>query len=317
MQFSVSATYKVIGVVIKQGGADVTGAMQDVPVGQKVSLVAEVQPAGTAATNPQWTVSGTRVANYVITCAGPLDTDGTMECQSPTSAAATPLTSLTAAAVDFYWVDGGANRQVASSVDVGGTTVTGFTTFNVKRPTAQVTTRTGAVAVSPTWGGTMTLHNGTPTVPGTSFTRSVTMPTGLIGSFQWVQVVNSLRRRQDNSGAWERNAGAGLDKTYPYSFTVAANDSPGSATLTSSYLKHTANDSYQMYLMFKPNAGTTPTIWVPLRVVNWSWAGEATRSGTTWSLTSGSNTPNPPDADATTHPTWTRNARFNTWVAGF
>lgn len=40
------------------------------PVGQKVSLVAEVQPAGTTSTNPQWTVPGTRVANYVVTCTG-------------------------------------------------------------------------------------------------------------------------------------------------------------------------------------------------------------------------------------------------------
>lgn len=313
---SATATYKVVGVVIKQGGADVTNGTQNVAVGQKVSLLAEVQPAGTTVTNPQWTVPGTRVANYVVTCTGAADPDGTTPCQSPTSAVVTPLTSLTAAAVDFYWVDGGDNRQVAYSVDVGGARVTGFTTFNVKRPAAQVTARTGAVAVSSAWGPP-TLHYGTPTVPGISFTRNVTMPTGGTGSLQWVQVGSILSRRQINSGAWERLAGAGLDDNYPYSFSGATSDSPGSEPLTSSYLKETASDSFQMYLMFKPSAGTTPTIWVPLRVVNWSWAGEATRSGTAWLLTSASNAANPPDADATTHPTWTRNIRHSMWVAGF
>jgi len=310
-QFTVNPTVplNVVQVKVKLAdGTDITNTTRDVIVGQKISLTVEVLPSGTSFTSPQWTIPGNRIANYAVTCTG----SGTPpECQAPTSAAVTALTNPTDAAVDYYWVDGADGRQVQYSITVSGSNITGQATFNVKRPTAQVTATTGTVAVGSPFGN-LELHYGTTSIPGISFSRTITVPTGFAGATQWVQTVTTLRRRQLNSGAWERWSGTGLDTTYPYDSGSSTSDSPGNP-LSSDYLQVTADDSFTMWLMFKPDGATS--IWVPLRQVSWSWAGAASRSGSTWTLNSSSNTGNPADADSTTHPTWTLNVANNSWVA--
>lgn len=313
---SPTTTLNVIKVNIKlPDGTDITNTTRDVVVGQKISLTTEVLPSGTTFSNPQWTIPGTRIADYVVTCNG---TGTPPQCQNPTSGVVTQLSDLTTSTMDYYWVDGGDGRQVQYTIAINSQTVTGTSTFNVKRPTASVTTSTGSVQVGTAWGF-LSMSFGTPTTPGISFSQSVTMPSGFTGSTQWVQIANALRRRQDNAGNWERAQGSGIDTTYPYDSGTSTSDSPGTPVLTGSYARETADDSFQMYLMFRPSVGSTDTIWVPLRVVNWSWSGDTSRTGTTWSLTSSSNSTNPADADTTTHPTWTANAAdgANNWVPGF
>lgn len=178
---------------------------------------------------------------------------------------------------------------------------------------AQVTATTSSVGIIST-AGDLSLKFGTSSSPGISFSQSTTIPSGFSGNTTWVQLADSLRRRQLNAGSWERWAGAGLDNTFPYNPSTSTNDSP-STPLTNDLLQKTVNDSYEMWLMFKPSG--TGSIWVPLRKVSWNWSGAASRSGTTWTLNSSSNSVNPADPDSTSHPMWTRNVKDNAWVPGF
>ena len=161
------------------------------------------------------------------------------------------------------------------------------------------------------WGD-LQLSFGVPSTLGIAFSKTITVPSGFSGSTEWLQVATPLRRRQLNSGSWERWTGSGLDTTYPYSTDPLTSDSP-SEHLTSSFLQDTADDSFEMWLMFKPSG--TGAIWVPLRKTSWSWSGSASRSGTVWTLNSSNHSTNPSDVDSTTPPSWTRNAASNTWVA--
>ena len=292
-----STSMQVIRLDIKQNGNVITGTTQDVIVGQKISLTADIQPAGTTFSNPQWTVPGNRIAGYTAN-----NTTGTV----------TQLSNTSGSSINFYWVDGGNGRQVQLSATINGQTVTASATFNVKRPTGQVTTQTGTVNVD---NLALKLRYGTfidNGINGIAFSSNITIPSGFSGSLKWVQIATPLRRRRLNSGAWERWTGAGLDTQFPYDTGSTTNDSPETA-LESIYQEKTVNDSFEMWLMFLPDG--TDSILVPLRKVNWSWAGDAVRSGQSWSLVSSSNTQNPSDADTTTYPTWTRNVTSNTWVS--
>ncbi|MGI9069599.1 MAG: hypothetical protein ACR2HX_24735 [Pyrinomonadaceae bacterium] len=296
----------VVRLKILQDGNDITGTTHDVIVGQKISLTAQVE--GGSGSNPQWTIPPTRIGNYVVTCNG---TGTPPRCGLPTSGGVTEVSGLTTSAVDFYWVDGGDGRQVQHSVTVGGINLTKTATFNVKRPTAAVTTSTGTIAVDSAWND-LTMHFGILGSAGISFSRTLTIPAGFSGDTAWVQTVTPLHRRKLNDGAWERWTGAGLDETFPYDSTASTNDSPRSGALTSSYLEYTTSDSFEMWLMFKPSGASS--IWVPLRRVPWSWSGTTVRSGATWSLSSSSHSVTS-DADSTAFPIWTYNSFYNQWVA--
>jgi transglutaminase-like putative cysteine protease len=289
-----TSSFTVVQVVIKQGGQAISNTTHDEIVGKRIDLAAEIKPTSLAVTTRGWTVPGNRVADYAA---------------SSMSASVTALTTLDQSTVQFYWVDGADGRDVKHAVTVNGHMCMGVATFNVKRPTATVTTTTGTVAVDSAWGD-LELHCGSPTSPCTTFSRSITVPSGFSGSTQWVQIVSTLRRRQLNNGTFERLTGSGLlDTKYPYDTSASTNDSPGEP-LTPAFLQDGASDIFAMHLMFKPS-GTA--IWVPLSRVDWSWAGQATRTGANWSLVSSTN-PSASVADEATHPTWTSNVTGLSWV---
>jgi hypothetical protein len=75
-----------------------------------------------------------------------------------------------------------------------------------------------------------------------------------------------------------------------------------------------AKEEFRLYVMFKP-AGSN-SIYVPLAVVDWWWKGEATRSGTTWSLVAGSagHKASPTHVDTSDHPEWTKNIANRQWI---
>lgn len=192
------------------------------------------------------------------------------------------------------------------SLKVNGKPFTAITTFNVKRPGAGITISTASVQITSAWGFGLGMFLGVPTQVGISFSANVTIPSGFTGNLQWVQIWNKFRRVHASNGSWYRSSGTGLDSQYPYSSGNQANDSPGLAFDTNTGV--IVDDGYQMYLMFQPTGLSVPTIWVPLRVINWSWKGDASFNGSSWVLNSSSNPSNPQAADTTTHPPWTQNA---------
>lgn len=279
----------VAEVKIKQGTSDITGTTHDVIVGQKISLSTDALPSGATVTKPLWTIPGIRIANYTASAA---------------KGEVTALTSsaLSSASIIFYWVDGADGRQVQFSCKVNGKPVTAVATFNVKRPTAMVTSVTGQVEVSSA-PGYLALHYGKPGAQGIVWTANITPPPGFMGIAQWVQIAYPSRRRQlASTGKWEKNSGSGLDPGgYPYPY---GEDSPDTM-LTSTYLEKQVNsERFETYLMFKPSVPDDP-IWVPLNRVDWSWSGQAVRSGSVWTRASGSNTVNPSGVDTTNFPLWT------------
>lgn len=283
-------------IIIKQDGQVVTNTTRNAIVGQQLNLTGEVRSGSGAITNQQWSIPGNRIANYIA---------------NEVNGAVTPLTNLNTASISYYWVDGGDGRQVTYTATVRGKPYTGRATFNVKRPTVNVTTSTGTVRVR-TVSFSERIYElvyASTTAPGIRFTRTnLTIPSGFMGDTYWVQLVNASRTRRRNDGTNEVFQETGLDNRFPYASgdpnATETTDSPG-LPLTLAYNYATANDSFQMWLMFKPSG--TNSIYVPLRKVNWSWSGSAERPGTlNWTLVPGSagNTPNPPSVDSTEHPQW-------------
>jgi hypothetical protein len=292
-----SGDLKVIQIKIRRGGNDITNQTSDVIVGQQISLTTEVLPTGTSSSNLAWIIPGNSIENYVVTYTNPT---------SLTSAAVTQLTNFTSATINFYWVNGADERRVTYSARVGEKTFSVQALFNVKRPTAQITISTGTAQITSSWPPGLGLYLGVPTQVGIAFSSNVTIPSGFTGQTQWVQIWNKFRRVRASDGFWYRSSGSGLDSSYPYSSAAWANDSPGVAFDT--HLGVIINESYDMYLMFQPTGLSEPTIWVPLNVVHWSWAGDASFNGSSWVLNSSSNPSNPQAVSTTTHPTWTQNS---------
>jgi len=300
--FSKSSSVNVFDVQIFRDGTDITGTTADVIVGQQINLGMGVLPEDDLASQIQWSVPRSVVANYVVN----------FDPASPgtTTAAVTPLTNLGNATVGFYWVDGGDGRQVTVSCTVNGFQLTKTATFNVKRPSAQITAQTNASTTIDTGTGNLEIHLGVSpdrgSPPGLAFSRIIQLPAGFSsGSTQWVQVFSKFNGG-NNIASFQRD---GLDDIYPYDSHSSTTDSPG-ATLPSSGLTSTFTDyTATMWLMYKPLNVPGSSIWVPLRQVTWSWAATATFDGTQWTLASYTDPQNLSDSDSTTYPTWTRNAK--------
>ena len=295
-----SVTVKVIKVIIKQGDNDITGQTQDTIVGRNIGLTGVVLPEGTSVTAHQWVIPEKRIENYTA---------------DVNSAAVNALegAELQNQSVSYYWVDGGDGRQVTYTATVGGQQSSANTTFNVKRPTSTITCTTGSVAADQDYGFSAGwwLHFGKKTTVGIYFDTSVTEPPGFTGGDTcWFQTTSSYTRRyQLNNGDWykKQNSGTIYDDGPGGTFPVPKNfappdteDSPGTS-LAQQIKRKTASESYSMYFMYKP---TGTAIWVPLRKVDWSWSGDATRNGQNWNLDSSNHSANPASADCTSHPTW-------------
>jgi len=65
VHFTPTATFNVFDVRILRDGTDITGSTTDVVVGEQINLSMQVLPAGTSASNIQWSVPGNPAANYV------------------------------------------------------------------------------------------------------------------------------------------------------------------------------------------------------------------------------------------------------------
>jgi hypothetical protein len=297
-----------VTVRVRLNSRDVTNQTQDWIVGLRATLDVVVARNGTIITPSawSWTIPGYAIKGYAPTT---------------TKAAVNPLDSsvLQRKTAPIYWVDAGNGRVVSCTVTVDGVQYSAHTTFNVKRPTATVTTSTTSVVIGSSFGDLRMSFGtaGTYGVPGITFTRTCAEPAGFDpGSTQWWQVVDSTSRiYRENGGRRLRRAGTKvLDTALPYDTGASTADSP-TMPLTADYLQATASDNFTMYLMYKP-AGT-PAIWVPLRKVStasWYWTGDAWRSGANWGLQSSSHSTSPASADCTTPPEWNGNVTGLSWV---
>ncbi len=301
----------VASLIINKDGQDVTGTTLNVIVGQKMNLQAVLTaPSSLGSSQTSWTIPGFRLANYV---------------DDQNNAVITPLNNLTNNnTIVYYWLDAGDSRVVKfdvsfpSSLDPPASAVTKSVTFNVKRPTAQVTAVTTSpqiiTAVSPPLLAFRTIST-----PGISFTRTVTMPPSFPGGeLKWVQKISSTlsRRKSFPGNNWQKiEAMNVLDNTNPYDPGISVSDSPA-VELLPGFSEFTVNENFEMYLMFKP-AGNG-SIWVPLRRVLWYWNVGATRNAITgnWSLAANPTySNNPASEDVITPPQWVGNIQsFNNWL---
>ena len=277
-------------IVDANTGAILTGQTNNVIVGQQVNLKCQLMVSNEVITvfplaNFQWTVPGYAISNYVVAA-------------DSSSAMVVTNFPLNHSNVVFYWVDGTNNRTIQCSATVQGKSITATATFNVLRPTGQITAFTGTVAVDANYNNGQAsffaLHYGTasltPGIAGILFTNQVMMPPGnnynygnTNSTLRWIQEVNSSSRQfQTNTTEWawyERQialeTNSVLDTGFPYPGSVSpaeAIDAPAEAldnSTNSVWKTVSTSDNFTMWLMFQPTNGQ----WVPLRSVTWTWGG--------------------------------------------
>jgi hypothetical protein len=305
-------------------------------VGQNVAFGLTNLPAGVIATNCQWFFTGTYFNNQSNAVPSEtFPTCSTVPFVDPSLLALNETTN--------WWVSGGPDASTPATYGASvkctllftnGNTSQPFSTqgeFSMFRPQAAITSTTGTLAFDtndttagnciPVFG----LHYGIPSncggTPGVRFLYSATLPNGFSGTFQWVQVVNSVALRyqtNDSSGAWfSRRATNVLDTSFPYGY-VGLNpfeDSPGANIDPPYCLSKSMSDtrSFETWLEFNPasnNSGTNN--WVPLKSISWNYAGGASLTATNCAITSWAaagltNNANPTEVSTEQYPWWTNN----------
>jgi hypothetical protein len=211
--------------------------------------------------------------------------------------------AITNSNVAFYWVDGGTKR-VTCEVEVGGRIKDAHTIFQALKPTGTITaTNKGPISIGTNFAGTLYLQDGTFANPGIYFSSSLMVPTGFSCETEWVQLIDSsVRIQEDTAGEWMRLlATNALDTVYPGSLSDSDQDSP--SKLLNYYQYASVSDSFTIWLLYKPTGGQ----WVPLRQMDWHWSATATLNGTNWSLINPSQPIPNSDYEATDYPKWTNN----------
>ena len=271
---NMSAT--IAKVDIFRGGENITDKETEVWVGERIQLTAKVVPNDVTISNVRWAIPDVVVAGYT----GSLAVGKTNELTDD---------ARRHVMVGFYWVDGSLDpptrRDVYVSLIVsrGDQAVELYakTTFKVKRPFAtirpEIITPATFSSLDPVQIGDFLMCdawlNMTIWFWRDDFTGG--------GRTIWVQLADIDRRNSgppDTFKDWEY-AGA-LDGSYPYDDGEVTHDKPlhnASSTFGKEheYLDtlHIA-DEFRMWLMFKPDV-PGKSIFVPLRVVQWSWGVDA------------------------------------------
>ena len=324
-------------------------------VGQEVQFGLNL-PAGVTATNFQWGFDGTYY--NAQTLAVP---EANFPMCSWVSYVDTNL--LTYNVSTNWWMTGGVGEntnpnipaQYKASVSCDLIFANGNPTqhinnvsglFNMYRPKAYITTKTGAIAIDANYffwtniisGGVtnevpglnvFALHFGIPSnpygtystngAPGIVFSNSTITPASFTGKVKWVQVVNKtyklLRHASNPNYEWDSPPVADirmpmLDTFYPYPSDPGdptTEDSPAqSAIPQSDFSGILCTEEFSMWLMFRADAGSHD---VPLCKVDWSWSAVAawSLSGTNWELAGPTNTINPTGTDCIILPYWEAN----------
>jgi len=313
----------VVGVDIYKDATLVTNWTSTVIVGQHIALTGMVTPGDLEITSEQWTIPGDRIKNYIVQ--NP-DTGMVVEL---------PEADLHSNGVDFYWVDGDYNLTVTYAVTIGGHVYSGHTNFIVLRPdaalSATLTSNNPKVDVGFIAPGGDALHFGTfdraDTMGITWSTASVTAPLGGDGEIALFQLIkpNEVATTDYNEDVYSSKDRQGcpsdfvLDDPVPYvnittpiagggsasvgdpTYHQPLNDTP-CVWLRNRYNYVTVHDTFETYLMYKPDGG----IWVTLRMMTWHWGGAASKdSQNVWSLVNGSqDAAADPSVNSVDQPQW-------------
>jgi hypothetical protein len=161
------------------------------------------------------------------------------------------------------------------------------------------------------------LHFGSNASPGIRWNAEVTTPNGGAGEIAFTQRIKTLRRFTLNDGTKQKLTSGdefilddGLGIQYDGTTSIGSNDTkthsrndtPGNI-LTQNDMKTSADDNFELYLMYRPTGG----IWVTLRKLEWHWKGSASKDvAGNWTLDSGSTSASvdPGSSDSTELPEW-------------
>jgi hypothetical protein len=290
---------------------DYTDKLNTVVVGQKVSLLCQLSLTNAVPTNFQWTVPGFAISNFVVVAI-------------PSSGTVYSNFSTTSSDIDFYWVDGGSNRQVECALAVQGQRAVAKTTFNVLRPTADWIAEPNAVVSVDDNYSRPAVHFGDrySTNQGMLFHYRNPDLKGYSSPwvFKWAQVGTIYARGNtftNNVGIETR--GAGLDVIFPvnawFSPTSSGDDQDDPGEWTYERYKLLRQDSFTNYLMFQTLGATS--IPVPIKRIEWCWSGLATNDlPNGWALMSSPTDfcINRNNTDTLEFPVWDRNITNRTVV---
>lgn len=273
-----------------------------VRVGERMELRAVLQPEEQEAPDGRWTIPDPVVEDWVVK--GKPEGYGT--------ATVDPLEEAErhGGSVRFHWWGTSGEKTVAVRTSTGGSKRV-EAHFRVEEPEIQIRTVVPSaarftIATNPDGNRELVCF-----VEGehTITFRHEPLPWTTPGETQYVQLVKTDARNEmgpsSRVGPCMELHVEGLDKTYPYAPGPSATDNPG-VPATTYDLKLLVLYDFEMFLMYRPD--TEGAIWVPLRIVPWTWNGQAQREteGAAWDCTGSSITREPVDTKADRFPTWTR-----------
>lgn len=259
---------------------NITGATQNVLVGQQIALTVSLPPGASPASNNPWTIDGSIVGGFNISPSGDQPTTGQVI-----------NVAYSQSAVTFYWIGPG-EFPVRYNYLLNGQPAAVSATFNVSAPVnPTVVTITGDTVSVGYIGRHLYLAFGAEGVPGISFTASSVLPPGNSGQYQWLQLLvgesefhTKLNGHQNNCSV--PSPQGALDNTYPYNSTPGENpvrDSPEVRILDNDR-DVTFSLAADMYLMWNPllpqgcyPGGQCTSIPVPLGYTSWQVSMEASR----------------------------------------
>ena len=324
-----TATYNGIPLVDVGSGTEGT-----VPVGALISLKATYNGPGNPAAKIGWGIEGDTLSAYNLNV-------GVQKGPVPAS-----TSSASGASNEVAWATPG-DETVEAEATVGGQTFSLFSQLSVVAPTVTLDVADHGVQFDP---DTYSLGLITPVGAkgGIEFTGAVTDPVGLplndSGQWEFVQTITEGRYRTDVNGNKEvanRQGVTSIDGApYFVKYTDPLTQRPldtappwnadGAAHLTSDanaiagvdpvsnigMQDIRANETLSMYLFYRAG-GAYAGVWVPVKVVNWYWKGEAKKRGQFGRLQAvpGSMGSNDTIGDFPEFPTWTGNSQPLGWVA--
>lgn len=194
-----SKSFSVAAVKIKRTVAgqtdptDVTDTTMTTIVGQRINLMASIQPSGINPSSQKWTVPETIVKDFQVS-------------EDRKKGEKVPVDPLNTANTSFVWVDGGGaskedfvSKEVKYEALIDGQTLMGKSTFQVKRPVFTLQAETSATNLLPFEpNGKILIYGNGSNIAGITFknTESPQFPNGFQGTMRWVQIVNSSVRKR-------------------------------------------------------------------------------------------------------------------------
>lgn len=237
-------------------------------VGLPQTFSANVQPAGVALTDYQWSIGGQRIRSYDIAAD-----------QSTASVTELSAQDLQQPSVAFHWYDGG-TADVGLSAKYEGRGVSAEAqTWTVQEPTnVQFSLAPGADDDIGIYYATIKYAAPATGVPAMGFAFSGTSPADFDGEFAFVQSINRAIAVQDyggSTGTYSTGGACWLDNVLPYMLrseqapkgqTVQGwlSDTPDIPAIAFSVVSD--HIAFRTWLIFRPDGGT----WVPLASGEWT-----------------------------------------------